>query len=252
MLAGLTVTVLLLSIFVSWDVRRLSASRVLVKGQDHPSLSTRAKAWAESQAMAPERASFTFALFETYLETAKEQHALGNTDEAIRLLMTGREMLFVYEKRDPLELDVQIGLSKTTSTLAKWGHHQYLEELVFRSQKLASIAPAYPTLLGTTATAMTSAGMHELAIEYADRAIATEATTQPWSKAWFAKGSSLYQLGHEEEAIFALTTATEKEPGTEGAILAHKILGKIYHEHGNVELSEFHTTLGNADITVID
>ena len=67
---------------------------------------------------------------------------------------------------------------------------------------------------------MSSVGLHKLAIEYAEKAIATEEKTKPWSKAWYAKGRSLYELGQEEKAIFALTTATEKEPGTEGAILS--------------------------------
>ena len=83
-------------------------------------------------------------------------------------------------------------------------------------------------------------------------AIATEERTKPWSKAWYAKGRSLYELGQEEEAILALTKATEKEPGTEGAILAHKILGGIYRERGDHDLSELHNTLGKAEITVTD
>ncbi|MEC9293861.1 MAG: hypothetical protein VYC65_06200 [Chloroflexota bacterium] len=251
-LAVAAITILITSVFISWDIRRLSASLILSEGHDNSNLTVRAKAWDDAQALAPERISITFKLFEAYLRAAKEQHNLGNTNEAMRLLMAGRDMLLVYEKRDPLELDVQIGLSKTTSTLAEWGHNEYLDELTYRAQKLASIAPAYPTLLGTSATAMMSVGLHKLAIEYAESAIATEETTKPWSKAWYAKGRSLYQLGQEEEAIVALTTATEKEPGTEGAILAHKILGQIYHDRGNIELSELHTTLGNADITVID
>ena len=170
----------------------------------------------------------------------------------MRLLMAGRDMLLVYERRDPLELDVQIGLSKTTSTLAEWGYNEYLDELIYRGQKLATIAPAYPTLLGTSATAMSSVGLHKLALEYAEMAISTEEKTKPWSKAWYAKGRSLFELGQEEEAILALTTATEKEPGTEGAILAHKILGGIYYERGDHDLSELHIKLGNADITVTD
>ena len=251
-LAVLTISILIISVFISWDVRRLSASLILAKGHDHPNLTTRAQAWDDAQAVAPERASITYKLFEAYLGTAKEQYNLGNVDEAMRLLMAGRDMLLVYEQRDPLELDIQIGLSKTTSTLAEWGHYEYLDELTYRSQKLARIAPAYPTLLGTSATAMTSVGLHELAIEYADRAIATEEKTKPWSKAWYAKGRALYELGQEEKAISALTTATDKEPGTEGAILAHKVLGEIYRQRGNVELSNLHITLGNADITVFD
>ena len=251
-LAVVAITILIISVFISWDIRRLSASLILTKGHDHPNLTTRAQAWDDAQAVAPERSSITYTLFEAYLRTAKEQYNLGNVNEAMRLLMAGRDMLLVYEQRDPLELDIQIGLSKTTSTLAEWGHYEYLDELTYRAQKLASIAPAYPTLLGTSATAMASVGLHELAIDYAERAIATEEKTKPWSKAWYAKGRSLYELGQEEKAIFALTTATEKEPGTEGAILAHKALGEIYRERGNVELSELHSTRGNADITVFD
>ena len=251
-LAIASIIALITFVFINWDVRRLSASLILSRGHDNSNLTVRAKAWDDAQATAPERSSITFKLFEAYLKTAKEQHNFGNTTEAMRLLMIGRDMLLEYEKRDPLELDVQIGLSKTTSTLAEWGHNEYLQELTYRTQKLASIAPAYPTLLGTSATAMSSVGLHKLAIEYADTAIATEEKTKPWSKAWFAKGRSLYELGQEKEAIIALKTATEKEPGTEGSILAHKILGEIYRSHGNIELSEFHTELGNADITVFD
>jgi len=247
-----TVTALIGFVFISWDIRRLSASLIISGGHDNSNLTVRAKAWDDAQAIAPERSSITFNLFEAYLKAAKEQYNLGNTNEAMRLLMVGRDMLLAYEQRDPLELDIQIGLSKTTSTLAEWGHYEYLDELTYRTQKLASIAPAYPTLLGTAATAMSSVGLHKLAIEYAEKAIATEEKTKPWSKAWYAKGRSLYELGQEEEAIFALRTATEKEPGTEGAILSHQVLGEIYRVRGNVELSELHITLGNADITIVD
>jgi len=249
LLIAITITTIIIGVFVTWDARRLSSSLMLAVGHDHPSLDQRAKVWADAQAKAPERESMTFALFETYLATAKEQYELGNPKEAMRLLMAGREMLLIYEKRDPLMLNVQIGLSKTTSTLAEWGHHEYLDELTYRSQKLASIGPAYPTLLGTTATAMTSVGLHELAIEYAEMAIATEKITQPWSKAWYAKGRSLYELGKEEEAIAALTTATEKQPGAEGALLSHQFLALIYRAQGNSELSKLHSELGGNEIT---
>ncbi len=250
--AVVSITTLFVFVFVTWDIRRLSASLILSNGHNSIDLSARAKAWADAQDIAPERSSITFKLFEEYLRTAKEQYELGNTNEAMRLLMIGREMLLDYEKRDPLELDIQIGLSKTTSTLTEWGYFEYLDELTYRAQKLARIAPAYPTLLGTSATAMTSVGLHELAIEYAEKAIATEATTKPWSKAWYAKGRSLYELGQESEGIIALQTATQKQPGTEAALLSHKMLAEIYRKQGNLELSELHTVLGDADITVVD
>ena len=250
LLAAVAVTAVVLTIFVGWDVRRLSASRALAVGHNHPDLVTRAQVWADAQAAAPERESFTFNLFEQYLDVAKQQHDLGNEQEAIRLLNIGRNMLLDYETRDPFELDTQIGLAKTTSAFAEWGYLEYLQELVDRSIKLADAHPAYPTLVGTTATALTSAGLHELAINYADQAIATETTTRPWAKAWYAKGRALYELGHEEEAIEALITSTEKEPGAEGALLAHQVLAQIYKQNGDMALYELHANLGQGDITV--
>ena len=137
MLAAAAITILVISIFISWDIRRLSASLILTRGHDNPNLTIRAKAWEDAQAIAPERPSITFKLFEAYLRAAKEQYNLGNVNEAMRLLMAGRDMLLVYEQRDPLELDVQIGLTKTTSTLAEWGHHEYLDELTYMRKRLS-------------------------------------------------------------------------------------------------------------------
>jgi tetratricopeptide (TPR) repeat protein len=250
LVAAVAVTAIVFTLFLSWDIRRLSASRALAVGHDDPNLNTRAQVWADAQAAAPERESFTFNLFEQYLSVARQQHDLGNEAEAIRLLNVGRDMLLEYEKRDPFELDTQIGLSKAASAFAEWGYLEYLQELVDRSIKLADNHPGYPTLVGTSATAMTSAGFHEKAIEYADQAIATEETTRPWAKAWYAKGRALYELGREEEAIEALITSTEKEPGAEGALLAHQVLAQIYKANGDMDLYELHTELGKGDITV--
>ena len=129
-LTAIAVTTVIVAIFTTWDIRRLSASLTLASGHDSPSLNIRAKAWSDAQAIAPERESMTYALFEAYFSTAKEQYKLGNTNEAMRLLMAGRELLLEYERRDPLLLDAQIGLSKTASTLAEWGHNEYLNELM--------------------------------------------------------------------------------------------------------------------------
>jgi tetratricopeptide (TPR) repeat protein len=97
---------------------------------------------------------------------------------------------------------------------------------------------------------MASVGLHELAIEFAERAIATEPTTRPWAKAWYAKGRALFELGRDDEAISALTTATEKEPSAEGALLAHQVLAIIYKAYGDDALYDLHTELGQGDIKV--
>ena len=164
----------------------------------------------------------------------------------MRLIRTGRELLLEYEKRDPVEWDEQIGLSKITATLAEWGNLEYAQELADRSRKIVQLYPSYPSLVGTAATAMTSVGLHEVAIEYADMVIAVEESTQPWSKAWYAKGRALFELGREDEAIATLITATEKQPGAEGALLAHQVLAQIYSLRGETELSEMHRELGAA------
>jgi tetratricopeptide (TPR) repeat protein len=249
LLAAVLVTAVVLVIFVSWDVRRTAASRILAVGHDAPTLEGRAKAWADAQAQAPERESFTFNLAERYLDSAVEQHNLGNVNEALRQLTVGREMLLAYERRDPFELDTQIGLSKSTSILASWGHVEYMQELADRAINIAETYPAYPTLVGTSATAMASVELNELAIMYADRAIAVEESTKPWSKAWYAKGRALYQLGQEDEGIEALITATEKQPGTEAALFAHQLLAEIYLDRGQDELYQQHKISGDAEIT---
>jgi len=252
LVAAVLFTAIFATLFVGWDVRRLSASRTLALGFDAETKFERAQVWDEVQKKAPERESFTFSLFEQYLEVAKQQHDGGNPEEGLRLLMIGREMLLEYESRDPFELDTQIGLSKTTSTLTAWGYNEYAQELADRARRTADSHPAYPTIVGTSATALTSVGLHELAIEYADKAIAMEATTQPWSKAWYAKGRALYELGREEEAIQTLITATEKQPGAEGALLAHQVLAQIYEARGNNELFEYHKEKGGGKVTYLE
>ena len=233
LLAAVLATAVLLTIFIGWDIRRLSASVSLAGGHDDPVLETRAQVWADAQAQAPERESFTHALSEQYVLVAKQQRALGNEEEAMRLILTGRDLLLEYEKRDPFE----------------WGKLEYAQELADRSRKIVELYPSFPTLVGTAATAMTSVGLHEIAIEYADRVIAVEESTRPWSKAWYAKGRALYELGREDEGIAALTTATEKQPGAHGALLAHQVLAGIYRIRGETDLAEYHKEQGGAAIT---
>ncbi len=250
LVAAIALSAVILTTFIGWDVRRTQASLALAAGHDHPDNNVRAAAWAEAQSKAPERESFTVNLGDEYLRVAKQQHEAGNTEEAMRLINLGRNMLLEYERRDPFELDNQIILAKMTSTLLTWGNDDFLLELADRSVKMAETYPSYPTIVGTSETAMTSVGLHEVAIEYADRAIATESTTVPWAKAWYAKGRALYELGRDEEAIEALITATEKQPGAEGALLAHQALSVVYTDLGDLDLAEYHREIGGGDITV--
>ena len=50
LLAAVLATAVLLTIFIGWDMRRLSASVSLAGGHDDPVLETRAQVWADAQA----------------------------------------------------------------------------------------------------------------------------------------------------------------------------------------------------------
>ena len=102
-----------------------------------------------------------------------------------------------------------------------------------------------PSLVGTASTALASVGDYELAIRLAEQVIATEDQTHGWSKAWYAKGASKFLLGYEKEGIADLLVATEKRPGSQGAIGAHSTLAKIYRDRGDIESAEVHERMAS-------
>ena len=247
------VATMIITVFIGWDIRRLSSSWHHADGFSHTSSFDQLQAWAKAQSQAPERPLFTTGLFTEYFHGAIYLHSQGDEEDALKLMLTARELLLEFEKYDPFKRDTQFNLLHTEVALFQWGHVEYAQQAVDRSQKIIKLYPSYPSLLSIMATDMAVIGVNELAIEYADQAIDVEDVTQPWSKAWYAKGRALYQLGQTEEAITILTTATKKRPGAEGAIFAHKLLEKIYGEEGrskNSNLSEFHKQKGDQTVTV--
>ena len=88
---------------------------------------------------------------------------------------------------------------------------------------------------------MARVGDNAMAIELAERAIATEGSTKPWAVAWYAKGAALINLGEFDQAIESLNTAIEKEPDSGSARLAHSALAFIYKQLGETELFEIHS-----------
>ena len=246
-------TASILAVFITWDLRRLSASRSHASAFSNISQFDQIQGWAEAQSKAPERSSLTTGLFSEYFHGAISLHDQGDHQEGLQLMLAARELLLEFEKRDPFKRDTQLNLLQTEVALVQWGYMEYAQRAVDRSQKIIKLYPSYPLFISMMATHMAIIGVNELAIEYADRAIDVEHVTQPWSKAWYAKGRALYQLGQTEEAITVLTTATEKRPGAEGAIFAHKLLAKIYGGEGglkNSDLSKFHNQKGNEPVTV--
>jgi tetratricopeptide (TPR) repeat protein len=91
---------------------------------------------------------------------------------------------------------------------------------------------------------MAKVGDNAMAIELAERVIATESTTKPWAVAWYAKGAALINLNSFDEAIEAFNTAIEKEPNSGSALLSHSALAFIYRQQGKTELAEIHKIQG--------
>ena len=248
LVAAIAISVVFLTLIIGWDMRRLSASFTLTDTYDDPDSEVKAQGWADAQSAAPDREIFTHSLADAYLDEAIVVQARGETELAIELAEAGRDLLLKYEQRDPFEWDVQMLLASTASKLVEWGETQYAQEMEFRYRRTAELYPSYPSIVGTAATAVESLGLHELAIELADKVIGMEATTQPWSKAWYAKGRALFLLGRVDESIATLLIGADKEPGEEGSLLCHRTLSQIYLIQGDTERSEFHKLLGKGDM----
>jgi len=249
LLAAVVVSAVFVTMFLGWDVRRISASRHLAINHDNPDQVIATLGWQNAQAQAPERDSLTINLSQEFMKAVDQQKANGNDDLALDGLLYARDMLLEYEKRDPFQIDAQIALAQTASKMTEWGYIEYAQEMADRYIRIVELSPNFPSLAGTAATAMASVGLHELSIEFADQAIATEATTKPWAKAWYAKGRSLYELGRDDEARPVLVTATEKEPDSDGATLAHQVLADLYRDRGDAENYEIHNEIGSRPLT---
>ncbi len=249
LLAAVVVSAVFITMFLGWDVRRISASRHLAINHDNPDLLIATLGWQDAQAQAPERDSFTIKLSQQFLKASEQQKAIGNDELALDGLLYARDMLLEYEQRDPFHINAQISLGKTAILMTEWGYTEYAQEMTDRYIRIVELSPNFPSIVGTAATVMASVGLHDLSIEFADMAIATEATTKPWAKAWYAKGRSLYELGRDDEAIGVLVTATVKEPDSDGATLAHQILTKIYRDQGDTENYDIHYPLGSRPLT---
>ncbi|MEE8046566.1 MAG: hypothetical protein V3T49_06995 [Dehalococcoidia bacterium] len=241
-LAGaLVITVLASWLFVSWDMRRLSASLDITFAPRAADGTVELIGLVNAQDGAPERRNFTMQLADFYFIAAKNAWQDNRADDARRLALFARDLLIEFEKQDPYERNTQLALAKTSSTLVDWGFTEHLDEMRDRYLRLAELFRTYPSLVSTSATAMARVGDDAMAIELAERAIATEDSTKPWGVAWYAKGAALINLGEDDLAIEALTTAVEKEPESGSAQQAHIALAFIYMRRGETDLAEYHT-----------
>ena len=241
-IAGAVVSTILASyLIVSWDVRRFSASLDITFAPRAADGTVGLSGLVGAQENAPERKKFTFQLANFYFIAGRNAWQDGRADDAHGLVFAARGLLVEFEKRNPYERETQLALAKTSSTLVDWGFTRYSDEMQARYLKLAELFPTYPSLVSTSATALAKIGDNAMAIELAERAIATESSTKPWAVAWYAKGAALINMNSFDEAIEAFSTAIEKEPESGSARLAHGALAFIYRQRGETELAELHT-----------
>jgi hypothetical protein len=240
LVSAILLTVVALMMFVGWDLRRLSASRTWSTAVTASTDLDKAQGWTDAQALAPERPSFTSTLIRELFVAAVDERRLGNEDDSFNLMLVARNLLFEYEMIDPHRRETKMNLFGSSATLAQWGYDGFKEDAEQRAAEILELYGIFPSLLEQVAVDLANAGSYTRAIEVANQVILTEATTKPWAKASYAQGKSLYELGVPEEAIKRLNDATEKDPGSAGAILAHQALATIYFQEGNLELSEFH------------
>ena len=245
MTIGLAVAgiILFVSIFSAWDMRRIGATAVLADSSNLTSPDEAGQSYLEAHRRAPNRKRVVYTLYESYFTTSARVYADGRQELAHSLLLSARELWLDSEKRNPYELGAQLALAKIASTMVERGHSEFSSELLERYSRIAENNPGFPTLTGAAATAAASIGEYELAIEFANNAIETESRTHGWSKAWFARGISRFLLGFEDEGISDLIVATKKQPGTEGARLAHLALAKIYRDDGEPEQADLHNKM---------
>ena len=245
MTIGLAVAgiILFVSIFSAWDMRRIGATAVLADSSNLTSPDEAGQSYLEAHRRAPNRKRVVYTLYESYFTTSARVYADGRQELAHSLLLSARELWLDSEKRNPYELGAQLALAKIASTMVERDHFEFSSELLERYSRIAENNPGFPTLTGAAATAAASIGEYELAIEFANNAIETESRTHGWSKAWFARGISRFLLGFEDEGISDLIVATKKQPGTEGARLAHLALAKIYRDDGEPEQADLHNKM---------
>jgi len=231
----------LLTLFISWDVHRLSSSVIAIDvGGDNAG-----RKYFDANQREPERRFFLITLFGPLKAASALAHEEGRSADAQSILLEARSDWQRIEARDPYEYKAVVALALISKIMVDRGHTEFVSEMVDRYAKLARYFPKYPTFVGTAATVAASAGEYDLAIELAERAIASEELTHGWSKAWYAKGISLVILGREDEGMLDLITATEKEPDSEGARQSHQALAQLYRERGQLDKAELHESLAS-------
>ncbi|SVC58957.1 uncharacterized protein METZ01_LOCUS311811, partial [marine metagenome] len=87
------VATMIITLFIRWDIRRLSSSWHHAEGFSQTSSFDQLQAWAKAQSQAPERPLFTNGLFTEYFHGAILLHSQGDEEDALKLMLTARDLL---------------------------------------------------------------------------------------------------------------------------------------------------------------
>lgn len=242
---GLFGLITLMTLFATWDIPRMKSTMIVTSAKSVAGTAESGDIYLEANRHEPQRMYYVNKLTPAFLDASTSAFTDGRLDDANEFLFRLRELWLGIEERDPFDFTSQVMLAKIMTIIYERGNTEFSKELIDRHSKIVSYFPGYPVLVGTASTVAASVGDYESAILFANQAIADESRTVELSRTWYAKGISLFVLGFEEEGISDLLTATKKRPDSEAARKAHRALGKIYRDRGDVIQADFHSAEGS-------
>jgi O-antigen ligase len=242
---GLFGLITLTTLFVTWDIPRMKSTMIVTSAKSMAGTAESGEIYLEANRHEPQRMYYVNKLTPAFLNASSSAFEDGRLDDANEFLFRLRELWLGIVERDPYDFTSQFMLAKIMTIIYERGNTEFSKELIDRHSKIVSYFPGYPVLVGTASTVAASVGDYKSAILFANQAIADESRTVELSRTWYAKGISLFVLGFEEEGISDLLTATTKRPDSEAARNAHRALGKIYRDRGDVIQADFHSAEGS-------
>ena len=170
----------------------------------------------------------------------EEAQAQPTAEAALPFLVAALQTFTSYEDRDPLSFITRLRISAVEAEMVKRGELALQNDLIFRLIRIADSMPSYPSVQAIVAEREFLARQMELALFFADRAIAMEAQTSPQPLAWLKRGQALGELGDVDGALESLSTGLEREPTGKHAPSLHRSLALVYDSLGDSELAAEH------------
>ena len=251
------VLVLVVGLFFVGDIRGIAASRAGAQG-----LSLVNDDRGEEGFRRFERAIELNSDVEWYVSQAntlirRNAEAPENAAVTVQLFELSLEILEKYEDRDPFAQQTQRNIAQTELSLGRLGQTEMFVRAIERYQRLAEERRSFQTvqaLVGDGIVAAVGVFMEageeetalfytELALTYADRAIALETGGQPPPRAWWVRGIANERLGNLNEALSAYLESVSRVRGTVYESQSHLGLARVYGILGDPDNAEIHRLL---------